>query len=154
MIEQTKQQPTSVVKQPRLIFFGRHCAIFFTNAGRYYFFTVEDAFLFGVAVKFIVQVGQVFSFELNRSCVSDMCDPTYQLLHFQLPLTLCILIFIYSPHVVFGFLSACYRSSPQGQLIFISSMWNFLYNLCSGVYQLILECQIKGFQFVEEGTEK
>ena len=36
---------------PRLIFFSRHCEIFFTNADRLYFFTVEDAFLVGVAVK-------------------------------------------------------------------------------------------------------
>jgi len=31
--------------------FQRHCAISFTNAGRYYFLTVEDSILFCVAVK-------------------------------------------------------------------------------------------------------
>ena len=35
-----------------------HCTIFFTNAGRRYFFTIQDAFLVGVAVK-IYNVGRL-----------------------------------------------------------------------------------------------
>ena len=54
--------PTSVVVMPRRILFRRHCAIFFTNAGRQYFFTIEDAFLFGVAVK-IYGVGRLGFFD-------------------------------------------------------------------------------------------
>ena len=50
---------------PRQIFFCRHCAISFTNAGRYYFLMVEDSILFGVAVKISMFVVYVFSFQLD-----------------------------------------------------------------------------------------